>query len=48
MEKKIDIFLSGVNVLLSPVLEQGVLGDLVVCHWLPERVNLLEDELSDL
>lgn len=32
----------------SPVLEQRVLWDLVVGHWLPEGVDLLKNELSDL
>lgn len=32
----------------SPVLEQRVLWNLVVGHRLPERVDLLQDELSDL
>lgn len=32
----------------SPVLEQSVLRDLVIGHWLPEGVDLLQDELSDL
>lgn len=31
-----------------PVLQQGRLGDLIVGHWLSERVNLLENELTDL
>lgn len=32
----------------SPVLEQRVLWNLVVGHRLPEGVDLLQDELSDL
>lgn len=32
----------------SPVLQQRVLWDLVVGHWLPEGVDLLKNELSDL
>lgn len=32
----------------SPVLEQRVLWDLVVGHRLPEGVDLLKNELSDL
>lgn len=32
----------------SPVLQQRVLRDLVVGHRLPEGVDLLKNELSDL